>query len=49
MRHKLARIINQQRMLDYQQPLRPVVIIIAIMTVEWKHRRQSKQFSKGLK
>lgn len=34
MGHKLARIINQQRMLDYQQPLSPVIIIIVIMTVE---------------
>lgn len=34
MRHKLAPIINQQRMLDYQQPLSPGIIIIVIMTVE---------------
>lgn len=47
MRHKLASIINQRRMLDYQQPLGPVIIVTAIMTVERKHRRQSKQFSKG--
>lgn len=44
MRHRIPHIINQRRMLGYQQPSSPVIIIIVVMTVEWKHRCESKLF-----
>lgn len=44
-------IINQLRMLGYQQPSSPVIIITAIMAVEWKSvaaNPNSSKSSKGL-
>lgn len=49
-RHETPHIINQLNMLGYQK-LSPVIIIIVIMTVEWKRHCKSKlffTFSKGL-
>lgn len=43
-RHKIPHIINQPNMLGYQK-LSPVITIIVIMTVERKHRCESKLFN----